>query len=142
MTKEKIRNIQQRIKDFKDPLRVDSGDQIMDYLTSFVQSQGVKVSSEKVGTEYHEIVLVTDPSKILNLLREIHTVSFINTDKPEDKILVNVEANLIYFGDKPQIKISNYAIKMAVVKVFDLKSGGDYERPNSQSSIISTVTIQ
>lgn len=59
-----------------------------------------------------------------------YTIEFVNMDKPEETISINVSAHAMDTGDKAPGKALSYATKMAMLKLFSIETGeDDEERP-------------
>jgi hypothetical protein len=54
-------------------------------------------------------------------------VSFINIDKPDDRLMVTLPAHALDNGDKAPGKSISYATKYALLKTFALETGDDEE---------------
>jgi hypothetical protein len=56
-----------------------------------------------------------------------YEVSFVNMDKPEDRISLRVESHANDQGDKAPGKAMSYAVKYAMLKIFSLETGENEE---------------
>lgn len=61
------------------------------------------------------------------LLRAKYSVSFVNVDKPDDKLTVWMITHALDNGDKAPGKAASYATKTALLKTFLLETGEDEE---------------
>ena len=74
-----------------------------------------------------------------------YNVSFVNMDKPEDKITVHVDSMAYDNGDKAPGKANSYATKYALLKVFMIETGDAEESRTSdpnQELISSTELLE
>jgi hypothetical protein len=70
----------------------------------------------------------------MHLYEGNYCVSFVNADKPEDRIDVFVQAHAQDNGDKAPGKALTYATKSAILKVLMLETGEDDESRAGQAS--------
>jgi hypothetical protein len=52
---------------------------------------------------------------------------FVNTDDPQDKLTIRIQAHAMDNGDKAPGKALSYAKKYAILKLFDIETGEDEE---------------
>lgn len=57
----------------------------------------------------------------------VYQVEFINIDKPDDKVAMQVSAHALDNGDKAPGKAMSYATKYAILKLFNIETGEDEE---------------
>lgn len=98
---------------------------------SFVK-HGVVITPSQVHGNFDEAV---NGSK-MRLYTGGYVISFVNMDKPEEKIDVTIEAHALDNGDKAPGKCLTYATKSAVLKVLWLETG-----ENDESRAKDTETI-
>lgn len=68
-----------------------------------------------------------EPDAKQRLYEATYTVQFINADKPEEVISLNVNAHALDNGDKAPGKALSYATKYAMLKLFSIETGEDDE---------------
>jgi len=70
-----------------------------------------------------------------------YSVHFVNVDKPEDRIIVQVSSHALDYGDKAPGKAMSYAVKMAMLKVFSIETGENEEsRQDSKPKPVEPIT--
>lgn len=99
---------------------------------SFVKN-GVVITPSQIHGDFAEAV---NGSK-MRLYTGGYVISFVNMDKPEEKIDVTIEAHALDNGDKAPGKCLTYATKSAVLKVLWLETG---ENDESRAKDTETVT--
>jgi 3-deoxy-D-manno-octulosonate 8-phosphate phosphatase KdsC-like HAD superfamily phosphatase len=115
-----------------------SHDKVVATVRPFLISNGIVVtaSQKEISTPFH----IVQTEKPLSLFRAIYIVSFINIDKPEDKVSIEVEAHSMCTDDKSPGKTYSYAVKMAILKQFLLETGDNDESKHAPPEQISIVT--
>ena len=61
------------------------------------------------------------------LYEATYTIRFVNCDKPEDVISMQVSAHAMDNADKSPGKATSYATKYAILKLFNIETGEDEE---------------
>lgn len=100
---------------------------------SFVK-HGVVITPSQVHGTFDEAV---NGSK-MRLYTGGYVISFVNMDKPEEKIDVTIEAHALDNGDKAPGKCLTYATKSAVLKVLWLETGENDESRAKDTETISS----
>ncbi len=73
----------------------------------------------------------------MSLYEAEYTIHFVNIDKPEDKISIEVSSQAQDNGDKAPGKALSYAVKYALLKVLCLETG---ENDESRAEAYATLT--
>lgn len=94
---------------------------------------GVVITPNQVHGDFADAV---NGSK-MRLYTGGYVISFVNMDKPEEKIDVTIEAHALDNGDKAPGKCLTYATKSAVLKVLWLETG---ENDESRAKDLETIT--
>ena len=110
-------------------------DEVIAKLQPLLTEHGIAVSIDKVGEARSR------DNKKGNYIYECDfNVSYINIDKPEDKLVTFVESHASDAGDKAPGKAITYAAKISMVKVFQIETGiNDESRDESSSDPISAI---
>jgi hypothetical protein len=104
-----------------------------------VNNQYTYVSHDAVSKALHMpmqragIMMIPDIAELIqdsNRTVVKMAISFVNIDKPEDRIVVNYTGYGIDSQDKGIGKAVSYAVKYALLKVFCLETGDDVEKDN------------
>lgn len=67
-----------------------------------------------------------------------YKIDFVNIDKPDDRIVKNIEVHAIDHGDKAPGKAMSYATKYAMLKMFNIETGEQEEdRPELKAAKIT-----
>lgn len=104
---------------------------------SFVK-HGVVITPSQVRGAFDEAV---NGSK-MRLYTGGYVISFVNMDKPEEKIDVTIEAHALDNGDKAPGKCLTYATKSAVLKVLWLETGENDESRAKDTETVSQDQIE
>lgn len=99
---------------------------------SFVK-HGVVITPSQVHGNFDEAV---NGSK-MRLYTGGYVISFVNMDKPGEKIDVTIEAHALDNGDKAPGKCLTYATKSAVLKVLWLETGENDESRVKDNAVIT-----
>jgi len=101
-------------------------DQVLSVVRKSMVDNGIVIVPGQLSGE---IVIKRDVSAEIkmHLYAGTYVIKFVNADKPEDMIAVQVEAHAADNGDKAPGKCLTYATKMAILKVLSLETGEDDE---------------
>lgn len=112
--------------------RAITHDQVVATARQAFVNHGVVITPSQVHGNFDEPV---NGSK-MRLYTGGYVISFVNMDKPEEKIDVTIEAHALDNGDKAPGKCLTYATKSAVLKVLWLETG-----ENDESRAKDTETV-
>lgn len=85
--------------------------------------QGIIVVPDLVSGLFHQ----KEEGAKQRLYEATYVINFVNSEKPEEKISMNVSAHALDNGDKAPGKALSYATKYAMLKLFSLETGEDEE---------------
>lgn len=101
-------------------------DKVVSVCRASLVKNGVSIEvSQTAGT----ILIQRDPSREIkmHLYAGEYDVSFVNVDKPDDRVTVHIHAHANDNGDKAPGKCITYATKSAILKLLMLETGEDDE---------------
>ena len=96
--------------------------QIRPYLVEY----GIVVHLEQLRAE----ILIKRDVKVdvkMHLYSGDYAISFVNIDKPEEKVTITINAHAADSGDKAPGKAASYATKYAMLKMFSIETGENEE---------------
>lgn len=149
---QRINAVQKLVEYVKKDAKVDGGgakyaavthDNVVAMIRKHLVENGVLIVPDQTQGE---ILVHRDKEKGINmhLYKGVYAISFVNIDKPEDRITVNIEAHANDNGDKATGKAITYATKSAILKVFLLETGLDDEsrtaEPEPQDPVKQEIT--
>ena len=76
------------------------------------------------------------------LYEATYTIRFVNCDKPEDVISMQVSAHAMDNADKSPGKATSYATKYAILKLFNIETGEDEESRYQTESFDATPHLE
>lgn len=102
-----------------------------DEVTGMVRAHLIKAGVNTVQTlmesTFEDTGQKTKSGTPIYLYTGDYLVSFVNSDDPEDLLILSIEAQALDFGDKAPGKAMSYAKKYAYLKTFDIETGEDEE---------------
>lgn len=101
-------------------------DELIAILAPFLVKHGIVVTPEKVGDSRSR-----ETKKGTYIFESDFNISYINIDKPEDRLVTLVESHSMDSGDKAPGKAITYATKISMLKVFSIESGDAEESRTS-----------
>jgi hypothetical protein len=113
-------------------------DQVVSVARSSFVKHGIVITPSQTSGAFDDAV---EGSK-MRLYTGFYIISFVNMDKPDDKIEVNIEAQALDNGDKGPGKCLTYATKSAVIKVLWLETGENDESRVKDQETISETQVQ
>ena len=93
-------------------------DQVVSVIRSSLVSNGIVIETSQESGEFivmRDLNATPQPVK-MGLYRGRYTVKLVNIDKPEDRVLVSIDAHAQDNGDKAPGKCITYAVKTALVE--------------------------
>lgn len=144
---QRINAVQQLVEYVKKDAKVDGGgakyaavthDNVVSMIRKHLVDNGVLIVPDQT---HGEILVHRDKEKGINmhLYKGVYAISFVNIDKPEDRITVNIEAHANDNGDKATGKAITYATKSAILKVFLLETGLDDESRTAEPEPVEPI---
>lgn len=155
MSNEKPKNIYQRILDVQKDVKYVQKDKAVnvpgqgsykavthDMVVSVAResliANGVIIYPEQLDSE----MLITRDVKSdikMHLYSGKYNINFVNSDDPNDRIIVPINAHAADNGDKAPGKAITYATKTAILKVLNLETGEDEESRAEKAEKIKTI---
>lgn len=90
-------------------------------------SQGVLIVPCELSAEMKDTGTQTGKGAPWMRFEAKYRVSFVNVDKPDEMVSVELTAHALDYGDKAPGKAHSYALKYAVLKVLQLETGEEEE---------------
>lgn len=120
--------------------RAVTHDKVVSVCRAALVKHGVVIqASQRAG----ELLIRRDGVNVkMHLYQGDYTVCFVNVDKPDEKISVDVQAHAQDNGDKAPGKALTYATKSAILKVLMLETGEDDESRAGSGSEIDTDALK
>lgn len=101
-------------------------DQVLSIVRPHLVENGIVIEPKLIADKWSEPR--KGKEKSTNWLYEaFYKIAFVNIDKPEDRVIVEVTAHANDSGDKAPGKALSYAVKMAMLKVFGIETGENEE---------------
>lgn len=146
---QRINAVQKLVEYVKKDAKVDGGgakyaavthDNVVAMIRKHLVDNGVLIVPDQTQGE---ILVHRDKEKGINmhLYKGVYAISFVNIDKPEDRITVNIEAHANDNGDKATGKAITYATKSAILKVFLLETGLDDESRTAEPEPVEPIRL-
>lgn len=111
-------------------------DQVVSVCRQALVDEGVAIIPSQIS---HEMLVMRDVKNDIkmHLYEADYCIDFVNIDKPEDMIHVNISSQSQDNGDKAPGKALSYAVKYAILKVLCLETG---ENDESRAEAYATLT--
>lgn len=122
--------------------KVVTHDQVTGALRDFFIEYGVIVVPNEMSSHMINTDTQTGSGTPWMRYEAKYTIEFINMDKPEETIAINVSAHAMDTGDKAPGKALSYATKMAMLKLFSIETGEDDEERPEQKRADEGITPQ
>lgn len=116
-------------------------DQVVSVIRKSLVSNGIVINPIQTSGEFlvmRDMNATPQPIK-MGLYSGSYDVFFVNMDKPEDKVLVKVDAHANDNGDKAPGKCMTYAVKTAILKQFTLETG-ENDESREEAADLDTIT--
>ena len=101
-------------------------DQMLSVLRSALVAHGVVIVTDQVSGELL-IKRDVENNVKMHLYAGRYAVAAVNVDKPDDRVIIHVDAHASDNGDKAPPKAMTQATKMAMLKLFSLETGDQEE---------------
>ena len=102
-------------------------DELIAVMNPLLSKYGIVVTAEKVGDSRNRLT-----AKGNYIFESDYNITYINIDKPDDKLITLIESHAMDAGDKAPGKSITYATKTSMLKVFSIESGDNEESRSDQ----------
>jgi len=112
-------------------------DQVVSAVRKSLVLNGIVIVPKQLSGEFlvmRDINATPQPVK-MGLYSGSYEISFVNIDKPEEKVEILVQAHANDNGDKAPGKCMTYAVKTAVLKMFYFETGENDESREDQADV-------
>ena len=113
-------------------------DQVVSVARESLLKNGIVIYPEQVGN-YMPVMRDLKADIKMHLYSGDYIINFVNSDNPEDRIQVPINAHAADNGDKAPGKAITYATKTAILKVLNLETGEDEESRAEKAEKIKTI---
>lgn len=103
--------------------RAVSHDSVTAQIREHLTTQGIVIVPDLVSSVFHQ----KEEGAKQRLYDAVYKIRFVNCEKPDDYIEMNISAHALDNGDKAPGKAISYATKSAILKIFSLETGEDEE---------------
>ena len=109
-------------------------DEVIAMLRGLLTKNGIVIAVDFLADGFR----ITEPKKNY-IYQGFFRVSYINMDKPEDRLVTEVVAHAMDAGDKDPGKAISYATKISMLKVFSIETGVNDEARNHYESSVPDI---
>lgn len=111
-------------------------DELISVLAPYLSEVGIVVTAEKSGDSRSR-----QNHKGNYIFESDFSITYINTDNPEDRFTTVVESHSMDSGDKAPGKAITYATKISMLKVFGIESG-DNEESRAEQNDVEFINVE
>lgn len=128
--------------------KVITHDRVTAGVRAALVDNGIITTISLVDSSFEPTGQVTGSGAKWSMYTALYCVSFINIDEPKDRIEINIQSQALDNADKASGKAMSYAMKYAMLKIFNIETGENEESQQEElkekaekKSLISEIQV-